>query len=76
MQRTPLRKLITIGVTLVLLSVSILSVVVIARARQNAPYVLTNQVAPLVSRARLVGLRMLNSSSISRLDCNCATSKN
>jgi kumamolisin len=55
MQRIPLRKLITVGVTLVLLSVSILSVVVIARARQNAPYLMTGQVAPLVAHARLVG---------------------
>jgi subtilase family serine protease len=55
MQRTFLRKLMTVGVTLILLSVSILSVVFIARARQNAPYVMTNQIPPLVSRARLVG---------------------
>ncbi len=55
MQRIFLRKLAIAGVTLVLLGVSILSVVFIARARQNAPFVLTNQVAPLTSRARMVG---------------------
>ncbi|HLL79679.1 MAG TPA: protease pro-enzyme activation domain-containing protein, partial [Ktedonobacteraceae bacterium] len=55
MQRIFLRKLAIAGVTILLLGVSILSVVFIARARQNAPFVLTNQVAPLTSRARMVG---------------------
>ena len=55
MQRTFLRKLMIVGVTLILLSVSILSVVFIARARQNSPYIMTNQIPPLVSRAHLVG---------------------
>lgn len=55
MQRIPLRKLITVGVTLLLLGLSIFSVVVITRAQQNAPYVMTDQVAPLVRQARLVG---------------------
>ncbi len=55
MQRTFLRKLMIVGVTLILLSFSIISVVFIARARQNLPYVMTNQIPPLVSRAHLVG---------------------
>ncbi|HEU0003309.1 MAG TPA: protease pro-enzyme activation domain-containing protein, partial [Ktedonobacteraceae bacterium] len=55
MQRTYLRKLVTTCVGLVIIVASILSVVFIARAKQNSPFVLTNQTVPLVSRARMVG---------------------
>src|ERR1700682_509428 len=55
MQRTYLRKLLTTCVGLAIIVASILSVVFIAKAKQNSPFVLTNQSAPLVSRAHMVG---------------------
>ena len=55
MQRTYLRKLVTTCVGVAIIVASILSVVFIARAKQDAPFVLTNQTVPLVSRAHLVG---------------------
>src|SRR5579863_1250568 len=55
MQRTSLRKLVTTCVGLAIIVASILSVVFIARAKQNSPFVLTNQTVPLVSRAHMVG---------------------
>ncbi len=55
MQRTYLRKLVTTCVGLAIIVASILSVVFIARAKQNQPFALTNQTVPLVSRARMVG---------------------
>src|SRR5579872_4546402 len=55
MQRTYLRKLVTTCVGLAIIVASILSVVFIARAKQNSPFVLTNQSVPLVSRAHMVG---------------------
>ena len=55
MQRTFARTLGIVGVVLILVSISVLSVALNARARQNSPYVLTGQIVPLVSRAHLVG---------------------
>ncbi len=55
MQRTYLRKLVTTCVGLAIIFASILSVVFIARAKQNSPFVLTSQSVPLVSRAHMVG---------------------
>lgn len=55
MQRTYLRKLVTTCVGLAIIGASILSVVFIARAKQNQPFILTNQSVPLVSRAHMVG---------------------
>ena len=55
MQRTYLRKLVTTCVGLAIIVASILSVVFIARAKQNSPFVLTSQSVPLVSRAHMVG---------------------
>lgn len=55
MQRTYLRKLLTTCVGLAIIVASILSIVFIARAKQNSPFVLTNQSVPLVSRAHMVG---------------------
>ena len=55
MQRTYLRKLLTTCVGLAIIVASILSVVFIARAKQNSPFVLTSQSVPLVSRAHMVG---------------------
>jgi subtilase family serine protease len=55
MQRTFLRKLGIVSVALIIVSISVLSIAFIARARQNSPYVLTSQTVPLVSRAHLVG---------------------
>ncbi len=55
MQRTLVRKL---GITIVVfatIGLSVLSVALIARAKQDSPYVLTNQTVPLVSRAHLLG---------------------
>ena len=54
MQRTSLRKLVTTCVGIAIIAASILSVVFIAKAKQNAPFVLTNQSVPLVSRAHMV----------------------
>src|SRR6202049_4990451 len=55
MQRTYLRKLLTTCVGLAIIVASILSVVFIAKAKQNSPFVLTSQSVPLVSRAHMVG---------------------
>ncbi len=55
MQRTYLRKLVTTCVGLAIIVASILSVVLIARAKQNSPFVLTSQSVPLVSRAHMLG---------------------
>src|SRR6202022_4196250 len=55
MQRTYLRKLLTTCVGLAIIVASILSVVFIAKEKQNSPFVLTNQSVPLVSRAHMVG---------------------
>ncbi|HYT27943.1 MAG TPA: protease pro-enzyme activation domain-containing protein [Ktedonobacteraceae bacterium] len=55
MQHTFLRKLGIVCATIALVGVSIVSVALIARARQNQPYALTTQIPPLVSRAHLVG---------------------
>src|SRR5947209_13643334 len=55
MQRTSLRKLMTTGIGIAIIVASILSVVFIARAKQNSPFVLTNQSVPLVSHAHMVG---------------------
>ncbi|TMF42278.1 MAG: hypothetical protein E6I32_18360, partial [Chloroflexi bacterium] len=55
MQHTFLRKLGIVCATIALIGVSIVSVALIARARQNQPYALTTQIPPLVSRAHLVG---------------------
>lgn len=55
MYRISLRKLGIAGITILILVASIFSIAFIARARQNAPFVLNNQTAPLVSRARMVG---------------------
>ncbi len=55
MKRTFVRQLAITSVVIVLVSVSILSVALMAKANQNAPYVLTSQTVPLVSRARLLG---------------------
>lgn len=55
MQHSLMRKLAVAGVGLALIGASILSVALIARARQNQPFVLATQIAPLVSRAHLLG---------------------
>src|SRR5712692_6389647 len=55
MQRAFVRQLAIVSVVLISISISVLSVTLIARARQNFPYVLTSQTVPLVSRARLLG---------------------
>jgi subtilase family serine protease len=55
MQRTFVRKLAITCVVFVLLGVSVLSVALIARAKQDSPFLLTGQTAPLVSHAHLLG---------------------
>ena len=55
MKRTFVRQLAIASVVIGLVSVSILSVALMAKANQNVPYVLTSQTAPLVSRAHLLG---------------------
>jgi kumamolisin len=55
MKRTIVRKLGITSVALIIVSVSVLSIAFIARAKQNSPFVLTSQTVPLVSRAHLVG---------------------
>ena len=55
MKRTIVRKLGITSVAFIIVSVSVLSIAFIARAKQNSPYVLTNQTVPLVSRAHLLG---------------------
>ncbi len=55
MKRTLVRKLGITCVALMIVSISVLSFAFIAKARQNSPYVLTNQTVPLVSHAHLEG---------------------
>ncbi len=55
MKRTFVRQLAITSVVIVLVSVSVLGVAFMAKAKQNAPYVLTSQTVPLVSRAHLLG---------------------
>ncbi len=55
MKRTIVRQLGIASVALIIVSVSVLSIAFIARAKQNSPFVLTSQTVPLVSRAHLVG---------------------
>ncbi|HZS79014.1 MAG TPA: protease pro-enzyme activation domain-containing protein [Ktedonobacteraceae bacterium] len=55
MHRTLIRRLGIVSVGILIIGVSILSVALIARARQNSPYILTGQNAPLVSRAHMLG---------------------
>jgi len=55
MKRTFVRKLGITCVAFIIVSISVLSFAFIAKARQNSPYVLTNQTVPLVSHAHLVG---------------------
>src|SRR5712692_7322291 len=55
MQRAFVRQLAIVSVVLILVSISVLSVTLIARARQNSPYILTSQTVPLVSRANVLG---------------------
>lgn len=55
MQRAFVRQLAIVSVVLISVSISVLSVTLIARARQNSPYVFTSQTVPLVSHANLLG---------------------
>jgi len=55
MKRTIVRQLGVVSVIIVLIGISVLSATLIARARQNTPYVLTSQTVPLVSHARSLG---------------------
>src|SRR5215472_55157 len=55
MQRTLVRKLGITCVVIALVGMSVLSIALIARAKQGAPFVLKDQTVPLVSRAQLVG---------------------
>jgi len=55
MQRTLVRKLGITCVVIIFVGISVLSIALIARAKQDAPFVLKNQTVPLVSRAQLVG---------------------
>ncbi len=55
MQRTFVRKLGTTSVAIILVCISVLSIALIARAKQNSPYVLKNQTVPLISQAHLLG---------------------
>jgi subtilase family serine protease len=55
MQRTIVRQLGIVSLVIVLISISVLSVAFIAKAKQNSPFVLTSQTVPLVSLAHLVG---------------------
>lgn len=55
MQRAFVRQLAIVSVVLISVSISVLNVTLIARARQNSPYVLTSQTVPLVSHANLLG---------------------
>src|SRR5207244_12680489 len=55
MKRTLVRKLGITCVAFIIVSISVLSFAFIAEARQNSPYILTNQTVPLVSHAHLVG---------------------
>src|SRR5260370_20813854 len=55
MRYTLVRKLAIAVVTIALLGFSVLSVAIIARAKQDSPYVLSSQTVPLVSRAQGLG---------------------
>ncbi len=55
MQRIFVRKLAITGVAIALIAVSVLSLAVVARAKQDSPFVLTGQTVPLASHARLLG---------------------
>ncbi|HZU66010.1 MAG TPA: protease pro-enzyme activation domain-containing protein [Ktedonobacteraceae bacterium] len=55
MQRTLVRKLGITCVVVIFVGISILSIALIARAQNDAPFVLKSQVPPLVSRAHLAG---------------------
>lgn len=55
MQRTLVRKLGITCVVVTFVGLSVLSIALIARAKNDSPFVLKNQTAPLVSRAQLVG---------------------
>ncbi|HXZ05151.1 MAG TPA: protease pro-enzyme activation domain-containing protein [Ktedonobacteraceae bacterium] len=55
MKHTLVCKLGITCVAFIVVSISVLSIAVIANAKQNSPYVLTNQTVPLVSQAHLVG---------------------
>ena len=55
MQRAFVRQLAIVSVVLISVSISVLSVTLIARARQNTPYALASQTVPLVTHANLLG---------------------
>src|SRR5690348_5983816 len=55
MQRTLVRKLGITCVVIAFVGISVLSIALIARAKQDLPFVLKNQTVPLVSRAQLMG---------------------
>jgi len=55
MKRTLVLKLGITCVAFIIVSISVFSIAFTAEARQNSPYVLTNQTVPLVSQAQLVG---------------------
>jgi kumamolisin len=55
MQRTLVRKLGITCVVIIFVGISVLSIALIARAKQDSPFVLKNQTVPLVSHAQLVG---------------------
>ena len=55
MQRIFVRKLAITGVAIALIAVSVLSLAVIARAKQDSAFVLTSQTVPLASHAHLLG---------------------
>ena len=55
MKRTLVGKLGITFVAFIIVSISVLSFALVAKARQDSPFVLTNQSVPLVSHAHLVG---------------------
>jgi len=55
MKRTLIGKLGITFVAFIIVSISVLSFAIVAKARQDSPFVLTNQSVPLVSHANLVG---------------------
>src|SRR6266849_4470828 len=55
MKRTNLYRLGITCIAFIIVNISVLSIAFIAEAKQNSPYVLTNQTVPLVSHAHLVG---------------------
>ena len=56
MKRTLVRKLGITCVAFIIVSISVFSFAFVANARQNSPFVLTNQSVPLVSHAHQVGV--------------------